>query len=671
MKELENLNPYQRRAVQQVEGKVLVLAGAGSGKTRVLTTRIAYLIRSLHVSPKAILGLTFTNKAAEEMRQRLQTFVNPDTAKQVTLSTFHSFCMQLLRAEIHHLGYTANFTLCDEQDVQRLMNAIVREKLQYSGDLPSLGTTIETIRQANYRGEQEFVRKEGAAKWHDQFVQEVYSGLKASMRAHNVVDFDRLLLLAVELFEKFPAILDKYQERFRYIMIDEYQDTNPIQYRLAMLLCNKYQNLCVVGDDDQSIYGWRGAEIKNILEFEAKTTIKMEQNYRSSNTILNAANAVIQHNTKRHDKVLWSDKGAGNLIELFHAPDEVKEAEAVVKKILKIKEERQLAWKDIAILYRSNSLARQFEMILLKSYWQRLDKQWVQGIPYEIWGGTEFFDRKEVKDLSAYLRYIVNPLDQAALLRIINQPTRGIGEESLDALTAYNRKSEKPLHDIIQKVVEKKEEVASLKISTKALKGLSSFAMVIAEAKRRFAQSSCSEALKWLVDAIDYQRAIKEEVKSQTMRDLKSNNVQELIHSLAEFENHFNEQVNIKDSSLLTHFISSLGLDRQQILSKEKGEKDAVKLMTFHSAKGLEFPVCFLVGVEDHIIPHEKSLLQTGLEEERRLMYVAMTRAKNQLVISMAKKRKRMGKESFSRPSRFLYEIPKSLIQIIDWRSVS
>lgn len=667
MKELETLNLHQRQAVEQVNGRVLILAGAGSGKTRVLTTRMAYLIHHLHVSPKSILGLTFTNKAAAEMRHRLASLVDASAAKQVNLCTFHSFCMQLLRQEIHHLGYTPNFSLYDEQDIQRLINAIVREILQHSGDLPSLAPTLAAIRQAKYQGRGADSISGTASQWHDTFAQEVYQRLQASMRAYNAVDFDHLLSLTVELFEGFPSVLEKYQERYRYIMIDEYQDTNPIQYKLASLLAQKYQNLCVVGDDDQSIYGWRGADIRNILDFENATVIKLEQNYRSTNVILRAANAVIENNQTRHFKQLWSDKGDGCLIEVFHAPNEAKEAEAVVKRLVKIKQEQNLAWKDIALLYRSNALSRQFEMTLMKEYWQQ-GERWIQGIPYEIWGGTEFYERKEVKDLCAYLRFIVNANDQDALLRIVNQPTRGIGEESLDSLTSYNRQMNVPLWEVMQGAVNRQSDVAHLKLSSKAFRGLESFIHIIEEAKQRFKQGQLTESLKWLIQIIDYQRAIREEVKSQTMRDLKWDNVQEFVSALAEFENR--SQENSDQDHTLTGFISSLGLDNQAIHVKSKGNEDRVKLMTFHSAKGLEFPVCFLVGMEDHIIPHEKSLAETGVEEERRLMYVALTRAKRQLVISMAQRRMRMGKEALSRPSRFLYEIPDELLYKSDWRVI-
>lgn len=664
LKEITSLNPNQRRAVELVQGRVLILAGAGSGKTRVLTLRMAYLIQEKGISPKSILGLTFTNKAAAEMRQRLATFVEPQAAAQVSLCTFHSFCMQILRQEIAHLGYTPHFSLYDEQDVQRLINLIARDILQHEGELPSLAPTLAIIRQAKNQGLNADQLKEDV--WHDRFAKEVYQRLQASMRAYNAVDFDNLLGLTVELYERFPEVLDKYQERYRYIMIDEYQDTNPIQYRLASLLAAKYQDLCVVGDDDQSIYGWRGADVKNILLFEQATVIKLDQNYRSTNHILKAANAVIKNNQQRHEKALWSDKGEGEAIEIFHSPNECDEAQAVVKRIVKFKETRGLRWRDMAILYRSNILSRQFELALMKHAWKN-GQQWIQGIPYEIIGGNEFYERREVKDLCAYLRLIVNPLDQEALLRIINQPRRGIGEETLDILTTYNRQQQIPLWEVIQGVIRRDSQFMHLSIHSKAYKGLEDFLHTLEEARERFEKGNLAETLQWMIQRIDYQRAIKEEVKSQQMRDFKSENVQEFVNSLAEFDNQ--AKLHPEQEGSLATFIANLTLNHQMVqANKKRHHDDRVQMMTFHSAKGLEFPVCFLVGLEDHILPHEKSLKETGIEEERRLMYVAMTRARQFLILSMSQQRNRMGKETTSRPSRFLFEIPKELLRTSDWR---
>ncbi|MEI8365302.1 MAG: UvrD-helicase domain-containing protein [Parachlamydiaceae bacterium] len=657
------LNPHQHAAVQTVIGRLLVLAGAGSGKTRVLTLRMAHLINNLQCPPQAILGLTFTNKAAAEMRHRLGSMVDPKAAKQVTLCTFHSFCMQLLRTEIHRLGYTGKFTLYDEKDVQRLVNMIVRDLLEHEGEgLPSIQATIDVISIAKNKGWNAEEIKGTGSSWHDGFSRDVYQRLKNSMRAYNAVDFDSLLTLTVELFEQCPDVLERYQERYQYLMIDEYQDTNPIQYRLATLLASKYNNLCVVGDDDQSIYGWRGADIHHILDFADAKIIKLEQNYRSTNIILKAANAVISCNMKRHGKSLWSSRGEGELIEVFHAPTEMDEAQAVVCRIDKLREAKGLCWKDVAILYRSNALARPIEDALLKHRWKN-GETWVLGIPYQIFGGTEFYERREVKDLMAYLRVIVNPLDQEALLRVINHPRRGVGEESLDMLTACNRANSVSLWRVMTD-----PEYAHLKekISGKAAKGIREFLNIIEDARDCFASRPLGEAMQWLIDKIRYKKAIDEEVKSGQMREFKWKNVQEFVSSMVSFEQRAHSEQEAKASleDFVLHTPLSQGFGGNQASSEPQNK---VSLMTFHSAKGLEFPACFLIGMEDHIIPHEKSLKQTGIEEERRLMYVAMTRAMKFLTLSMARKRMRMGVESTSLPSRFIMEIPKEYLLSTEW----
>lgn len=661
--ELQALNGSQRAAATTVDGRVLILAGAGSGKTKVLTVRMAYLISKHQVSPKSILGLTFTNKAAAEMRKRIGTLIQAPQASQVCLATFHSFCMQILRAEIHRLGYTQQFTLYDEKDVQRLIQLIARDLLDHNeGELPSLATTTACITEAKNKGLSSSEIKNTGSDWHDEFTRNVYERLHASLRAYNAVDFNNLLTLTVELFERFPDILEKYQERYRYIMIDEYQDTNPIQYRLATLLAGRYQNLCVVGDDDQSIYGWRGSEVRNILEFSGAQVIKLEQNYRSTNTILKAANSVISHNQTRYQKNLWSNKGEGGAIEIFHAPTDKDEAEAVVYRIAKLKETHRLKWRDIAILYRSNSLSRLFELALLNYTWQD-GSQWVRGIPYEIFGGVEFYERREVRDIFAYLRVICNPLDQEALLRIINQPRRGIGDAALDSATAYNRSHNIPLWQVLKGLVENQTSLSPVKESwtPKALDSLKKLIDQLEEAKSRL-NTSLTNGLNWLIEAINYKKAIHDEVKSDQMRTFKWENVQEFVSSVSDFEE-ANQEGTLHD------FILTTPLHQDWNQSKSRDNKDQVNLMTFHSAKGLEFKACFLVGLEDHIIPHEKSLKEVGIEEERRLMYVAITRAREHLTFSMARKRKKMGKEHSSTPSRFLLEVPKELLRMTKWDS--
>lgn len=640
---LDDLNPEQRKAVETTEGRVLILAGAGSGKTKVLTYRMAYLIQTKQVPPQAVLGLTFTNKAAHEMRKRLSPMIGPKLSQKVVLATFHSFCLKILREEIHHLGFTKNFSLYDQSDVERMVKIIARDMIEREGDLPSLQPTMNLISKARSKGLTADLI-EDTNEWHQGFARTLFTRLQDAFRAYNALDFDSLLTETVRLFENFPDVLAKYQDRYQYVMIDEYQDTNPIQYRLAELLTRKSNNLCVVGDDDQSIYGWRGAEVKNILQFDGSTVIKLEQNYRSTNTILEAANHVIKINTTRHSKKLWSQKGHGAKIEIFHAPTDLEEAQSVAARIVKTREELNVPWSHFAILYRSNRLSRQMEMALLKQVWKRGDK-WMTGVPYHIHGGQEFYERKEVKDLLAYFRIAINPQDEEACLRVINYPRRGIGENTLDRLTQKNRQEKIPLFQVLQNLPDD--------IPPKAKEGITTFLEIIEWLKNHMAVDP-AEALKRLVERIDFKKAIMEEVKSDKMRDFKWENVEELISAVASHQGEFND------------FIADTLLDNRH-LGSNQGADDRVTLMTFHSAKGLEFPHCYLIGLEDHIIPHERSLKEGSIEEERRLMYVAITRAQEKLVLSMARSRPQMGQTATSQPSRFLHDIPKELLQIIKW----
>lgn len=654
---LNSLNPQQRQAVESVEGRVLILAGAGSGKTSVLTARMAYLIAHHEVAPSALLGLTFTNKAAQEMRDRVASLIEPTAARQITLSTFHSFCHKVLRTHIGQLGYTSQFSIYDENDIQRVIKVIVRDILGHEGSLPSIAPTVRAIAAARNKGlKAEEIEGTGSG-WHDQFVQQVYQRLQASLRAHNALDFDSLLLLTVELFEKHPDILQRYHERFRYIMIDEYQDTNPVQARLALLLSAKHGNLCVVGDDDQSIYGWRGAEVKNILHFEGATVIKLEQNYRSTNTILQAANNVISNNPGRHAKKLWSAMGEGEPITVFHALNEVEEAESVVFRVAHLKEKLHLRWRDIAILYRSNALSRQFELALMK-FFRKEGNGWVRGIPYEVFGGLEFYERREVKDLLAYMRVMANPCDEEAMLRIINQPRRGIGETTLDVLTSYNRSRGIPLWEVLLKVSGGGCSELTPVVKGKALRGIKEFVAILEELAPQFINGGMGEALKALITRIGYEQALEEEVDNPVQLQAKIDNVYELVSALEEHAQN-------EENPSLSDFLSNNALDNRPMRQQQHGQsEDKVNLMSFHSAKGLEFAACFLVGLEDHIIPHERCREEkSGIEEERRLMYVALTRSKKFLTLSMARRRKRFGQDIDTRPSRFLQEIPKELLR--------
>ncbi len=646
------LNEQQQQAVLTTQGKVLILAGAGSGKTRVIIARIVYLIKNINVSPSNILGLTFTNKAAREMRHRIAQSLDATLAKEVTLSTFHSFCMKILRTHIEKLGYTKNFSLYDKKDMRRLLSQIAHDEWQSEDEMPSLESAFQEITNVKCRGG----TKSDLA--HDKFSQMLYSQMNQSLRAYNAVDFDSLISLTITLFEKDPETLAIFQKHYQYIMIDEYQDTNPLQYRLAELLSQKHHNLCVVGDDDQSIYSWRGAEIKHILDFEADTTIKLEENYRSTSPILNGANRVIQHNSNRHPKTLRSNKPYGDKIHVFHAPTEQDEAQAVVDRILDLKLNQKLKWKDIAIIYRSNILSPPFERLLMQTPWKKKG-EWIRGIPYQVFGGTEFFVRSEVKDLMAYLRVIANPYDQEAILRVINYPRRGISDNTLDIITQINRKENRPLYHVLKDIADQNPKYDGV-ITARGLNGIRKFLHVFNQSQLVFDQKPLHRSLEWLIEEIDYKQVICNEVKVETTREYKLENVQECIQALKHYE------TDVTNPSL-QDFLTHSALDQSQ-MRQEKVYDDKITLLTFHSAKGLEFPACFLVGLEDHIIPHEKCPTREGIEEERRLMYVGMTRAKNHLFLSMAQQRSRRGKRTSSNPSRFLYEIPKEVMEVTTWK---
>ncbi len=650
---MAQLNPNQTLAVRTVRGRLLVLAGAGTGKTGVITHRIAHLIKECHESPKSILGLTFTNKAAAEMRHRVESLIGKELAKDVTLSTFHSFCMQILRKEIDKLGYTKEFSLYDEGDLHRTIKQIVRDLLGHEGELPSLGPTIAALAKS---------ANEITPTWSDPFSKDLYARLQSTLRAYNAVSFDHLITLVIRLFETHPSVLDQYQERYRTIMIDEYQDTNPAQFRLAELLSSKYNNLCVVGDDDQSIYGWRGADVKNILEFKADTIVKLEQNYRSTSSILDAANGVIGHNKNRHGKNLWSANTSSEPVEVFHAPTEAEEAQAVIQRLIYFRETKGLEWKDMAILYRSNALSRNFEMALMQAPWQE-NGHWVRGIPYEIFGGLAFSERSEIKDLLAYLRTIANPLDQEALLRIINVPRRGISDTLLDELTQENRAANIPLWDLLQQIASGNRTKTA---HPRGMSGIKAFVHLMERAKGKFSSGPLHEGLTWLLGEINYKKTIEDDVKSDKMREFKWENVQECVSALAQYEE---EE---KEEATLQGFLSNTTLAKPSYDSFSKASaENKVQLMTLHSAKGLEFPAVFIVGVEDHILPHEKGMAETGIEEERRLFYVGITRARKFLTLSMARARLRMGKAHPTNPSRFLFEIPAHLLKAVSHKFIA
>ncbi len=664
MKSSTFLNNEQRLAVESTRGKVLILAGAGSGKTSVLIQRIAHLISAHLVDPSSILGLTFTNKAAQEMRHRLAKFVSPSIAKHVHLSTFHSFCYHLLRKEIHRLGYTRNFTLVDETESKRIVEHIVREHLEFEGRLPSIATTFETLK--NFRIN-EPKTQQNRIKWHDQFVENLPQLFQSTMRAYNTVDFDGLIELTLRLFKEHPDVLEHYQNKFQYIMIDEYQDTSPLQDELASLLSKKSNNLCVVGDDDQSIYAFRGAKVDQILHFAYDKMIKLEQNYRSTPIILQAANSVIQNNQNRHNKSLWSDKNSGTSIHVFVSDDELCEADGVVLRILKLKEEKQLDWKDFAILYRSNILSRPIELALMKARYKGADGVTKTSIPYHIVQGTEFYERREVKDLIAYMRCIVNPQDEAALLRIINTPRRGISHETLEKITSFQRRHHLPLFHVLKKISEDSYFVSDL--TQKACEGVKKFVDLLHQAQKRLdAFESPYKVMSDLVEMVDFKKMILNEVKTEKAESFRLENITETLQMIQRYEENFVPQHD-HQAPTLHDFLVNSHLNQEMFQYNDEGsESDKVQLLTFHSAKGLEFKACFLIGLEDHILPHEKSLLESGVEEERRLFYVAITRAMKYLTLSMAQNRKKMGQVIPCTPSRFLHEIDPAILKPSFWK---
>ncbi len=633
------LNAQQKEAVLSTDGRILILAGAGSGKTKVIIERISHLIQNNKAKPQEILGLTFTNKAADEMKERLSTFIGKKEAKEVILSTFHSFCVRILREEIGHLGFTEKFSLYDEQDFLRMAKTLARE-LSGTKAIPSLKGCIEEINVQKNQAEIDLSLSP--------FAQKLAEKIKRSMRAHNAVDLDSLIPLTIELFEEFPEVLRKYQNRFRYIMIDEYQDTNGAQARLADLLSMKSKNLCVVGDDDQAIYGWRGAEVKNILRFRNEKLIKLEENFRCTAPILSAANAVISHNSQRHGKTLWTNQKSNRNIELFHASSAEEEAKGVVFRILKFHEEG-VPLEEMAILYRSNALSRHFERALIRTNWQKNGK-WVRGIPFEVFGGVAFSETKEAKDVIAYIKLLDNPDETEALLRIMNVPDRLIHSGTIDLLTKAHRKEKQSLWKVLSHIDSFPE------ISAREKKAIRSLQEKIEDARCRMNKSIYSAA-HYLLSQVGYQRAIMDEASTEKAAMFRLDNVEEVLSNLKQYE----EQSKIAGKKAhLSEFLSSANMTLQPVKKMGFG----VKLMTFHSAKGLEFDSCFLTCLEDHILPHEKCF---HLEEERRLFYVAITRAKKQLCLSMSRKRKRHGKIKATTPSRFLHEIPKELFSFRSW----
>ncbi|WP_075979872.1 DNA helicase PcrA [Bacillus massilinigeriensis] len=638
---LDGLNPQQQKAVKATEGPLLLMAGAGSGKTRVLTHRIAYLMVEKHVNPYNILAITFTNKAAREMKERIQRILG-GAAEEIWISTFHSMCVRILRRDIDRIGFNRNFTILDTTDQQSVIKGILKDKNidPKKFDPRAILSTISSAKN-ELVNEEEFAKKTG--DYFDQVVSDVYTEYQKRLRKNQALDFDDLIMKTIQLFQRVPEVLEYYQRKFQYIHVDEYQDTNRSQYMLVKLLAFRFKNLCVVGDSDQSIYRWRGADIGNILSFEKDYSnakvIMLEQNYRSTKKILLAANEVIKNNLNRKPKNLWTENAEGNKIVYYRADSEQGEAQFVTGKIKEMVDSGKRKYSDIAILYRTNAQSRVMEEVLLKS-----------NIEYSIVGGIKFYDRKEIKDLLAYLRLIANPDDDISLQRVINVPKRGIGSSSLDKIADFAN-----MHDI--SMFQALESIELIGLSPKITKAAAEFRQIISGYTQMQEYLSVTELVEELLEKTGYRDMLKAEKSLEAQSRLE--NIDEFLSVTQNFEES-------SEDKTLVAFLTDLALVADIDKLDDDGNKktDTVVLMTLHSAKGLEFPVVFLMGLEEGVFPHSRSLMEEAeMEEERRLAYVGITRAEEELFISNAQMRTLYGRTSMNRPSRFIDEIPDDLIE--------
>ena len=641
MKLLDNLNKKQQEAVEIKEAPVLVIAGAGSGKTKVLTHRIAYLIFQNKVNPGNILAVTFTNKAAQEMKDRVE-FLSKDISgskmiKGLWMGTFHAICARILRQEIETLGYDKNFVIYDKADqlsqIRRCLNILNLDSKKYS---PNVISSI--IDKAKNNLEDVELFEYNAVSYFKKIIVKIYQQYQKELFENNALDFGDLILLTVKLLREKPEILENYQNKFRYILVDEYQDINLAQYQLIKLLSGKYHNLFVVGDPDQSIYRFRGADLSNILRFEEdfphSKVIKLEQNYRSTKVILEGATNLIKHNRNRKEKELWTDKKGGEKIRCFEAASALDEAVFVGQEIIQLNNKEGKDFKDFAILYRTNAQSRAFEEVFNK-----------QKIPFKVIGGLRFYERKEVKDILAYLRFIYDQKDEISFLRIINNAKLGIGKITLSKIEDLAKKNDLNFNQAL------KQGLKVIKISADRIEGIKKFTFLIDEFIEKKNKIKGSELLIKLIQAIDYYKELEKEGEFKAQSKIE--NIKELILAVQEFEE------NNVDKSL-SAFLEYVALITD--IDLYKGEEDVVTVMTLHSAKGLEFPVVFITGFEEGIFPHSRSVnKEEELEEERRLCYVGMTRAKEKLYLTYAWRRNLNGNTLFNSVSRFLNEIPKHL----------
>ena len=636
--DINKLNKMQRLAVTTTEGAVLILAGAGSGKTRVITNKIAYLIEEKNVNPYNILAITFTNKAAKEMLLRVEEMIGEDS-KRVWISTFHAFCTKVLRMEAHHLNYDNNFTIYDTSDKQTLikncMDALDYNKQSISpsliaAEISRAKDSMIDVREYENTYESDYIGSK---------VSKVYALYQEELKKNNAMDFDDLIYNCIRLFKEHKDVLEKYQFKFKYIMVDEYQDTNFSQYMLIKMLSDIHKNICVVGDDDQSIYTWRGADIRNILEFEKDfdnvLQIKLEQNYRSTSNIINAAHSVIKKNNERKEKKIWTDANEGEKIKLYSATSERDESNYVAINIRKMVENQCYDYKDFAVLYRANSLSRNYEEAFMK-----------YGIPYKIFGGLKFYDRMEIKDILAYLRIIDNKYDDISLKRIINVPKRSIGAKTIEKLESYARQNNMSILDAM-------DEIDNIVSTTKTRESVKKFKVLISSLKTLSKVISVSELLDKVLENTNYKKIYLEENSIESQSRLE--NMDELKSVVKEFE------LNSEDKTL-SGFLqnATLSTDMDENIKND----NFVSLMTIHSSKGLEFRVVFLVALEEDIFPSSRSILEESkLEEERRLCYVAITRAKEKLFMTRTTMRMLYGKTNCNPVSRFVGEIDTDFIE--------
>lgn len=633
---LADLNPPQREAVVTTEGPLLILAGAGSGKTRVLTRRMAYLVQEKGVAPERILAITFTNKAAREMKERVEALVGLK-ASAMWVSTFHSACVRILRREISLLGYDENFNIYDPQDQESLLREVLKELNLDEKNFPPKSLLAAFSRAKNYLlGPEDLAAQAG--NWREEKAAEIFAAYQERLKASNALDFDDILMLTVDLFERYPDVLEKYRNFFRYIMVDEYQDTNHAQYRLIRLLSATHRNLCVVGDDDQSIYGWRGADVQNILDFEKDypeaKIIRLEQNYRSTRTILEAANAVVACNLRRKPKRLWTENDAGAPVVAYRAATEWDEAFFVAEEILRLQREEGYPFRAVAVLYRTNAQSRVLEETFLR-----------QGIPYRLVGALRFYERKEIKDLLAYLRLLVNPRDELSFRRLLLM-RKGVGTATVDRLVEFARSQDMPFTEAL--IVAERAGVKGKVLQE--VRGLS-------ELLQRFADYAETMSIGLLVDTVLEESGLLAEYDDGTAEGRsRRENLQEFLSVVRGFESQSEEKAD------LATFMAAVSL-MSDVDTLEEGGPDAVTLMTFHSAKGLEFPVVFMAGMEENLFPTSRaSFSQEEMEEERRLCYVGITRAKERLYLTLAATRLLYGRAMANPPSRFLGEIPDHLI---------